>query len=152
MNNKYKSISIIFIFMSLLFAIPSIRYLIKFKTVYNFNDDLEFCFLLTNNISKLTQTFVYFIILAILVICYLLIIKFRRKIFKNIKQIFSLIFIISFIFILVIPFLSSDVFYYMGIGRLFSKYHQNPYYYSIRETVDNNIININNDSVIRQRL
>ena len=77
--------------MSLLFAIPSIRYLIKFKTVYNFNNNLEYCFLLTNNISRLMQTFIYFMIILILVICYLLIIKYRKKIFKNIKHIFCFI-------------------------------------------------------------
>lgn len=42
----------------------------------------------------------------------------------------------AIIFIAVIPFTCSDVFYYLGVGRLDSKYHQNPYYTTIKEFVD----------------
>ena len=58
--------------------------------------------------------------------------------------------IISLIFVIVIPFFSSDVFYYLGIGRLDGKYHQNPYYTTIKGYVDNSNSNYENDTVLMQ--
>src|SRR5699024_7090393 len=58
--------------------------------------------------------------------------------------------IISLIFAIVIPFFSSDIFYYLGIGRLDSKYGQNPYYVTIEDYVEQNDINTDTDTVLRK--
>ena len=49
---------------------------------------------------------------------------------------FVWIIIISIVFIAVLPFMCSDVFYYLGIGRLAGTYGQNPYYVTINDFVE----------------
>ena len=51
-----------------------------------------------------------------------------------------------------ISFTCSDVFYYLGIGRLDSKYNENPYYITIADFVENykNIEEIKKDTVLMQ--
>ena len=133
---------------SLIFIIPSVIFLINNKTVFNFNSSLEYQFLLTENIDRLYQTLIYLIIIAFFIFYYYLIIKSRNILFKNIKQILKFVAIISAIFVFAVPFWCSDVFYYLGIGRLASKYNQNPYYVDMKSFVDNNNVNIENDTVM----
>lgn len=128
-----KVIMIVFILVSILFAIPSIQYLFENKTILNFNEYYKFCL---DDSSRVEQTIIYSAILTVLIIFYFLIVKNREKLFKNNKQMYMYIAIISLIFVTVVPFLSSDVFYYLGIGRLDSKYGQNPYYVTIKDFVE----------------
>lgn len=136
MNSK-RLLLIVFVLTAILFAIPSIQYLLENRTILNFNEYFKFCLEDTNRVE---QTIIYLIILTLLTICYFLIVKNREKLFKNNKQMYMYIAIISLIFVIVLPFLSSDVFYYLGVGRLDSQYGQNPYYITIKdfvESVDN---------------
>ena len=128
-----KVIMLVFLLASILFAIPSIQYLLENRTIQNFNEYFKFCL---NNTSRLEQTLIYIIILTVLTIFYFLIIKNRNTLFKNNKQMYMYIAIISLIFVIVVPFLSSDVFYYLGVGRLDSQYGQNPYYITIKDFVE----------------
>ena len=128
-----KLILIIFVLLAILFGIPSMKYLLENKTVLNFNEYFKFTLEDTNRID---QTIMYIVILTALTIFYFLIVKNRDKLFKNNKQIYIYIAIISLIFVMVIPFLSSDVFYYLGVGRLDGQYGQNPYYVTIQEFVE----------------
>lgn len=135
MNKKTnKLVKFIFITASILFAIPSIIYFIQKKTVLQFEP--YFQFLYDAQVSRATQTILYIVILAILAVAYFAIVKRRKEIFKNIKEVFIFIAIISLIFVAVLPFTSSDIFYYLGVGRIDSKYHQNPYYTTIKEFVE----------------
>lgn len=72
-------------------------------------------------------------ILLTISIIYLLIIKNEKKIFKNTKEIFIFIIIVSFIFMLILPFFSSDIYYYIGDSWINSKYGENPYYISVKD-------------------
>ena len=128
-----KVIMLVFLLASILFAIPSIQYLLENRTIQNFNEYFKFCL---NDTSRLEQTLIYIIILTVLTIFYFLIIKNRNTLFKNNKQMYMYIAIISLIFVIVVPFLSSDVFYYLGVGRLDSQYGQNPYYITIKDFVE----------------
>lgn len=155
LNIKNKKIEknhilLLFIEASFIFAIPSIIYYIKHKTILNFES--WFKFLLSDSMDSGKQAILYLVILSILTIFYFLIIKNRKEIFDNIKKMFIFISIVSVIFMMVIPFTSSDIFYYLGIGRLDSKYHQNPYYESIKDFVEseNNIQYIEQDTVLEQ--
>lgn len=150
---KDKRISIIlnllFIISCIMFAIPSMIYYIKNKTVFQFEQWFKF---LLNDTNRIDQTLLYILILAIMTIFYFLIVKNRERIFKNKKELFTFIMIISLIFVIVIPFTCSDVFYYLGIGRLDSEYHQNPYYTTIKQFVeqgDNNKY-LEQDTVLAQ--
>lgn len=130
-NNLIKTL---FIIASILFATPSIIYLLEKRTVFQFEPYFQFLYDLP--ISRATQTLFYIVILAILAISYFAILKNRNQIFKNQKKMFLFITIIALIFVAVLPFTCSDIFYYLGIGRLDSTYHQNPYYTTIKEFVE----------------
>ena len=123
----------LFIIAAIMFAIPSIGYILQNGTVLNFNEYFKFCL---NDSNRVDQAMMYIAILVILTIGYFLILKNRKSLFKNVKQIYIYIAIISLFFVLVIPFLSSDIFYYLGVGRLDSKYGQNPYYVTIKDFVE----------------
>ena len=132
-----------------MFAVPSIIYYINNKTVFQFDQWFKF---LLNNTDRFEQTIIYLIVLTILTILYIILIKNRKKIFKNTKTIFIFIAIIAIIFIAVIPFTCSDIFYYLGIGRINSEYGQNPYYTTIKDFVDtgDNSKYLVQDSVLAQ--
>ena len=128
-----KIILIGFVLMAIIFAVPSIQYLLENGTILNFNEYFKFCL---DDSNRVEQTIIYLMLLTGLTICYFLIVKHREKLFKNNKQMYMYIAIISLIFVIVVPFLSSDVFYYLGVGRLDSAYGQNPYYVTIKDFVE----------------
>ena len=145
-------IKIAFILGSIAFAMPSILYLIQKKTVFAFGP--YFQFLYNEPSSRTTQTFLYLLVLAILSVFYFAIIKNRKEMFLDTKRMFLFIAIIALIFVMVLPFLSSDIFYYLGIGRLDSTYHQNPYYTTIKEFVEqgDNTKYLQTDTILATRL
>lgn len=132
-NNVLKKV---FIFLSIIFMSPSIIYLLQNNTVYYFNSSFEF--LLTDNISRITQTIIFLILFICLVAVYFFIIKKHKQLFSNIKQILLFVLIITILFAIMLPFTSSDIFYYIGVGWLDSNYNQNPYYVSINEYMEIN--------------
>lgn len=125
---------ILFVIASIIFAMPSVIYLIQNKTIFQFGP--YFQFLYNAQVSRVTQTLLYIFVLAILSILYFRIVKNRKKLFQTTKKMFLFIAIIALIFVAVLPFTCSDVFYYLGVGRLDSIYHQNPYYTTIKEYVE----------------
>ncbi len=147
-NKKNNLIKITFILISIVFAMPSILYLIQKKTVFQL--DPYFQFLYDAPVARTTQTILYIILLASLTILYFIILQNRKEMFQNTKKMFLFIAIIAIIFIAVLPFTSSDIFYYLGVGRLDSTYHQNPYYTTIKEFVnqENNQEYLQTDSVL----
>ncbi len=150
MQKKVKNnicIKITFIVLCLMFSIPSIKYYLEKGTIFKFDRYYQF---LLNNIDIKIQTICYLIVLGLITITYFLIIKNRKKLFKDFKSIMIFITIVSIIFIIVIPFISSDIFYYLGIGRLDGVYNQNPYYVTIKEFIDNSSNNFDYDKVLIQ--
>lgn len=140
-------IKIMYIVLSFAFITPSIVYILKNKTIFGFNKEFKF---LLNNIDTVKQTIIYLIIISLLIAIYFLILKKRKQLFKDTKSVMKFILIVSLIFVFTVPMFSSDVFYYLGIGRLNSEYGQNPYYISMKQYVDDNNININADTVMLQ--
>ena len=147
---KNNLIKILFIIAGLLFAMPSIIYWMQKKTVYQFGP--YFQFLYDARISRATQTLLYIFILLMLTVLYFVIIKNRKELFQSTKKMFIFIAIVAIIFVAVLPFTCSDVFYYLGIGRLDSTYHQNPYYVTIKEFVEqaDNSQYLQQDTVLAQ--
>ena len=148
--NKNSLIKILFVLASILFAIPSIIYMFQNKAVYNFGPYFQFMYDMP--VTRATQTIVYIFVLAILSILYFVIVKNKKEIFENTKKMFIFIAIIAIIFVAVLPFTCSDIFYYLGIGRLDSTYNQNPYYTTIKYFVEqgNNKQYLENDTVLAQ--
>ena len=109
-GNKNNLLKIGMMVMAIFFAIPSLAYLLENKTVFDFNGNLEFCFLLTENISRTIQAVIFFIIVSLFIIFYLVVIKNRKALFKTEKSVYTFILLISCIFIFVMPFWCSDIF------------------------------------------
>ena len=74
-NKMNHFIKILFIVASILFAMPSIIYLLQKKTVFQFGPYFQFLYDLP--ISRMTQTLLYIFILCILSVLYFIIIKKR---------------------------------------------------------------------------
>lgn len=130
---------------SIILCIPSILYLIMNKTVDQFNGYYTYTLVKTGNLNfGILNGVIVVGLMLIFSIIYLLIVKEENKIFKNKKQIIIFIMIISFIFMLILPYLSSDVFYYIGDSWVCSKYHENPYYTSVKDLQDMGI----NDEIL----
>ena len=141
-------IKIVFLMAGIMFIMPSLNYMIKNKTVLGF--DKEFKFLL-NDVNSIKQTIIYLVVITILILIYFLIIKKRKELFKNIKSVMIFILIISSIFILTVPVFSSDIFYYLGIGRLSFEYGQNPYYVSMQQYINENPgLDLEKDTIMAQ--
>lgn len=131
---KNKILLYLLIFISVFLCIPSIMYLINNKTVDGFDE--YYTFTLVKSDSYLVRMISGLAVIGALLIfsvIYLMIIKKENKIFKNSKQIFILIGIISFIFMMILPYLSCDIFYYIGDSWLVSKYGENPYYTTVSD-------------------
>ncbi|MBR2705115.1 MAG: hypothetical protein IKE91_06585 [Clostridia bacterium] len=145
---KGKLIKFGFIISVVLFIVPSIVYFIRNGNLAYVDSNLEYKFLLDGNIDSSFHMWTYLAVIILMVIFYTLIIKKRRELFKSIKDVYKYIILISAICVISLPFMSSDVYYYLGIGRLASKYNQNPYYTDMKSYIDDNNININDDSVM----
>ncbi len=132
----------IFIILSILLIFPSIIYLIQYKTVLGF--DTYYNFFINENINKTISTILYLVLFIAMMYVYLKIIK-REDTFNNIKDILKYVAVIGGIFLIMLPWTSSDIFYYMGVGELDSKYNQNPYYVTMEEYYNQNEQNIDDE-------
>ncbi len=133
-NIKIISNKIIMLIISAAIMIPSVVYLSVNKTVLNFTE--WFTFFLHKPISYLESmagAIVFGTLLILLIAFYFRLIKNSEKEFKNEKKVLEFVLVIAIIFGLMLPFTTSDIFYYMGTGWIDAKYHENPYYTSVRE-------------------
>ncbi len=144
---KEKIIKGLFIIMAILFIIPSIAYMANNQTVMGF--DTYYNFFINDGSYKTMSSIIYLIILILMVAVYLIFIR-KKHIFKNIKEILIYTGIISAIFIFMLPWTSSDIFYYMGVGELNSVYGQNPYYVTMEEYYEQNSEVIQDDTIMQQ--
>lgn len=135
-NEKSRKIKSIYLYIGTIIclAIPSIWYLIKEKTVLDFNAFFTY-FLRIPQISgeSILGAILFALILTSSFILYFKIVRNRNKEFKNTKQIFLVILIVSILFGIMLPFTTSDIFYYMGTGQLDARYEENPYYTTVGE-------------------
>ena len=127
---KNKIIKILFIILSILIVMPSIIYMAQNKTVMGF--DTYYNFFINKESNKALSTIIYLILFVALMALYVTLIR-KKEQFKDIKQILKYVAIISIIFVIMLPWTSSDIFYYMGVGELDSQYGQNPYYVTMKE-------------------
>lgn len=136
-QKKAKLPVIIFIIATIALVTPSILYLLQNKSVYRFYYVWTYLFRLpTTSTEKMVNAIVFFALITILFLVYILIAKKRNQIFKNNKQIFILIALVSILFAIVIPYTSTDVYSYIANGWSAAHYGENPYYVSTGEIVD----------------
>ena len=134
-NMKNKRLKLSFIVVSVMLAMPSMVYLVRNKGAYEFN--IYYNFFLKDT-SKILSTLVYLVLLVILIKLFYKICK--ENIFSSINEIIKFVACVGIVYILILPWTSSDIFYYMGVGELDGVYKQNPYYVSMREYYDENNI------------
>ena len=139
---KDNILKISFILLSICFIIPSLIYIIQNGTVMNFKT--YYNFFLNNDVNKMIPAIVFIVLFLTIFIVYILIAK-RKDIFKNTKQILIFVGIIGIIFMFMLPWTSSDIFYYMGVGELDGVYKQNPYYTTVKDYYNANEENINDE-------
>lgn len=137
-----KTLKIAFITISIMLIIPSIIYLVQNGTVMEF--ETYYNFFINENANKIISTLIYLALFIVLFIIYIKIIK-KKDTFKNIKEILIFVGIISIIYIIMLPWTSSDVFYYMGVGELDGVYNQNPYYVTMKDYYTQNEQNIQDE-------
>ena len=120
---------IIFFIASVIFAIPSIIYLVKNKTIYGFYYVWTYFFKFPENQTEmLNNALIFFLIMTILFLAYIMIAKKHKKI--NAKKIFIMVILASVIFGVIIPYTSTDVYSYIANGWSSAHYRENPYYTS----------------------
>lgn len=142
-NKKNKRICIpiiIFLIASIGFAIPSIIYLIKNKTIYNFYYYWTYFLERPETQSEMIKNaLMFFFIITILFLAYMLIAKRHKKL--SIKLIITIVVITSVIFGVIIPYTSRDVYSYIANGWSTAHYSINPYYTSIGELIGETGVN-----------
>jgi hypothetical protein len=143
---KERMLQIVFILISILFVLPSIIYLIQNKTVMGF--ETYYNFFINDGTYKTISSIIYLMIFIAMTAIYLIFIK--KEIFKNIKEVLIYTGIVGAIFVVMLPWTSSDIFYYMGVGELNSVYGQNPYYVTIEEYYEQNQENLQDDTIMLQ--
>ena len=138
---RENALLIVFVLLSIGFVIPSVVYLFQNKTVLGFNN--YYNFFINNGSLKTLSSTVYLLLYIAMFVIYILFFK-KSNIFNNMKKLLIYIGTISLIFVIMLPWTSSDIFYYMGVGELDSVYHQNPYYVTMKEYMENNTEKIYN--------
>ena len=146
MKKINKIIKITFVVLAILFIVPSVIYLIQNKTVFGFNN--YYNFFINDGSNKILSSILYLVIFLAMTAIYIVFIK-KKDIFKNIKELLIYTGIASSIFILMLPWTTSDIFYYMGVGELDSVYGQNPYYVTMHKYYEENKENIQ-DEILEQ--
>ena len=140
---KNKIIKIAMIIFAILLLIPSIVYLAKTQTVMGF--DTYYNFFIEKSANKIVSTSVFLILFIGITVIYGIIVK--QNVFKDIKGVLIYVLVVSAIFAIMLPWTSSDIFYYMGVGELDSRYHQNPYYVTMKDYYNENNID---DTIFEQ--
>ncbi len=130
-------LTICYLYFSILFAIPSINYLIKNKTVYYFTQVFTYTFTKGNNMAHYyMNALIYLALFFTLFFLYFAILKNVNKVFQNKKKMFIFIAIVGILFSIIIPTTSLDVYSYIGNGWVDSHYHENPYYTSVQDVTN----------------
>ena len=137
----------LFIILSIFFIAPSIIYLLRNGTILGFEN--YYNFFINDGHNKTFSSITYLCFFIALMAIYLYFIN-NKDSFKNIKHVLLYAGGISIIFIFMLPWNSSDIFYYMGVGELNSVYGQNPYYVTIKDYCQNNSEVTNQDSIMKQ--
>lgn len=128
---------VLFLICSVMLALPSIIYILKNKTIYKFVWVWTYFFRRpSTQKEKILNAILFCTIITLLFLLYMIIIKKHKAIFKSKKQIITSIVIISMIFLLIIPYTSTDVYSYIANGWSAAHYRENPYYTSTGEIAD----------------
>lgn len=132
-----KIVSIIYLLISLLLAIPSIGYLAKYKTIYSFGNMFTYTLTKPQIMGDLYwNAILYLLLFSILFFCYFYLLKNWKHVFQTKKKCVCFILIVGILFSIMIPTTSLDVYSYIGNGWVDSHYKENPYYTPVQEIIN----------------
>lgn len=124
---KYLMLSV-----SIILCMPSIIYLIKNKTVDGYNSYYSYTLdKYQNQVSGALEGLIF--IGAVIFFSIIYLIMLNKQVFKSKKSLAVFIIAISTLFTIMLPVLSSDIFYYIGDSYLSAKYNENPYYTTVKD-------------------
>lgn len=138
-SNKILIIGLIVI--GLIFAFPSMMYLKNFNSIDGYRGTLYYFIHNNELLYSILGAIIFAILLTLSFLIYFKLIKNSNKF--TIKNILLCVLIVGFAFLIALPNTSTDVFYYMGTGRVLEEYGQNPYYFSI-----NDVLKVNSEDII----
>ena len=136
MKEKIKNnwIKILFFIIALIFAIPSLNFMIKNGNVKKYYGNWTWLGQIPKSIGeKYFNAIIFIAFISILFLLYFLLIKKSNKLFKDFKQILVFILLVSILFVIVLPFTSLDIYEYIAGGWIEGHYHENPYYTSVNQ-------------------
>lgn len=133
---SYKFLIFGLIIIGLILTIPSILYLMNYKTIDGYEGILYYFINNDGIIASIFGAIIFAVLLILSFLIYLKLIKHSNEF--NMKKLFLSIALVGFVFLIALPNTSTDVFYYMGTGRVLEEYGQNPYYYTIEEILIEN--------------
>ncbi len=137
LNEQIKNKNVVkylFIVTILVFMAPSILYFLRGNKLFDVNT--EYNYLLLPGKIKWLNTVSFGSMFLIIGLLYFEIIKKTNELFKTKKQLIIFILIISIMFAIVLPFTSTDIYYYMSTGWSEAKYGVNPYYIPVQQVID----------------
>lgn len=129
----------LYLLTSFILTIPSIMYIIKNKTIYNFSYAFRCIFENKGILSTNYFNGILFITLfSLLFLLYFIILKNIKNIFNTKIKLFAFIVVTGILFMIMIPTTSWDVYSYIGNGWVDSNYNENPYYVSVQDVINEN--------------
>ena len=132
-NKKARIFLLLYIVFSIAYILPSVYFYNKYHSLTPlWNVICEHYFFIDTDNYEPIQAIIYFAIISGLTVCYAAILKYFKDIFTKKDHVFAFILLVQIIFSVGIAVNSSDINCYLGTGRLFEKYHQNPYYTTMR--------------------
>ena len=126
---KNKMTLCLFFVVSFIFALPSILYLCKHKTIIEFDFDWTYFYQLAQG-NRLLNALALLLLFSVLFALYFCVIKKRRQLLPTPQKMFACIVSISLLFLIVIPYAGKDIYSYIANGWSAAHYGENPYYIS----------------------
>lgn len=132
---ELKKLIIFFAITGVILSIPSIIYLFVNGNIDTYNGQ-NYYFINENGLAHtITGALIFALVLVFSFIFYILILK-KSNEFKNIKTVFLAVLLIGLMFVICLPNTTTDIFYYMGTGRLLQEHGENPYYTRISDFLE----------------
>ena len=133
-----KILVIFLVIIGLILSIPSIAYLLVHGNIDEYNGQNYYFIDQNGQAYTIAGAIIFALVIILSFLFYALILK-RSNEFKNIKTILLVVLLVGIMFMVCLPNTSTDIFYYMGTGRLLQEYGENPYYTNISDFLETGV-------------
>ncbi len=133
-----KILVLFLVLIGLILSIPSIAYLLVHGNIDEYNGQNYYFINQNGQAYTIAGAIIFALVIILSFLFYALILK-RSNEFKNIKTILLVVLLVGIMFMVCLPNTSTDIFYYMGTGRLLQEYGENPYYTNISDFLETGV-------------